>query len=274
MTKIKGVLLFLGVNISIIGHTQIVLGEKDFSSKNILSAIFKGEFQNELNVQKWPVSATQELELTSYVDANHHAYTSIDTIFNLQVDTNNFKIVLFNTLLVDSSGWIQDCMGCPSQIGVAYFKEIENVFELTYFELNLVQKGSGWFLPYSRLEQIGPEKYALVLRDEIVQDYGTEVWYEIFDSPNIFLSFIHTDLEYEIKNHSNKTETNYITNAIEIIKTENEYFDFILHTQVISVDEIDLKKAKLIDTKYIYNSYPTNKNNSLKAPFGYSILSN
>ena len=153
MTKIKGVLLFLGVIVSIIGHTQIVLGEKDFSSKNILSAIFKGEFQNELNVQKWPVSATQELELTSYVDANHHAYTTIDTLFNLQIDTNNYKIVLFNTLLVDSSGWIVDCIGCPSLIGIAYFKEIGNGFELTYFKLNLVQKGHGWYLPKSRIEQ-------------------------------------------------------------------------------------------------------------------------
>lgn len=260
MTKIKGVLLFLGVIISIVGHTQIVLGEKDFSSKNILSAIFKGEFQNELNVQKWPVSASQELELMSYVDANHNAYTSIDTILNLQVDTNNYKIVICNTLLVDSSGWIVDCIGCPSLIGIAYFKEIGNGFELTYFKLNLAQKGHGWYLPKSRIEQIGLNKYALVFTDEVIQDYGTEDWYELFDTPNIFLSFTHSTLELDM--------TNYITNSIEIVKTENEYYDFILHSQIIPVDEDESKKTKLIDTKLSF--IKEQKSNYLKVPFGYT----
>lgn len=102
---------------------------------------------------------------------------------------------------VDSSGWIQDCMGCPPLIGLACFSKTGNDFALSYFNVNLVQQGHGSFLPYSRIEQIGPDKYALVLTDEVVHDYGTEVWYELFYNPNIFLSFTHTTLDYSEKKY-------------------------------------------------------------------------
>jgi hypothetical protein len=253
-------------------YSQLTINEAVFSSQSVLSTIFHGEFQEETNLQKWPVSSVQALELNGFVDANNFSYTLIDTIFNLDVDTTHYKIVVLATFQVDSSGWIQDCMGCPPLIGLACFRKTGNDFELSYFNVNIVQQGHGSFLPYSRIEQIGPDKYALVLTDEVVHDYGTEVWYELFYNPNIFLSFTHTTLDFSEKSIFNKNPTNYITNNLEIVKTENEYYDLILHSTIVPVNEIESnlsKKKKSIKTKINFNN--KQKSNLLKVPNGYSI---
>jgi hypothetical protein len=252
--------------------SQLTIKEADFNSKTILSKIFHGEFQDDNNVQRWPVSSVQSLELNGYVDGNNFSYTSVDTIINLNVDTTNYKIIVFATFEVDSSGRIQDCMGCPPLIGLACFSNTGNIFELNYFNLNLVQQGHGWFLPYSRIEQIGPDKYALVLTDEVVQDYGTEVWYELFYDSRIFLSFTHTTIDYSEKSIFNENPTNYITNKIEIIKTESEYYDLILHSTIVPVNEIESKQSKktrILKTKIKFNN--EEGSNFLKIPNGYSI---
>ena len=43
--------------------SQLTIKEADFNSKTILSKIFHGEFQDDNNVQRWPVSSVQSLEL-------------------------------------------------------------------------------------------------------------------------------------------------------------------------------------------------------------------
>jgi len=93
MTKSIVILLFLSITISIACKAQVVEVEKDFTYKNILSKIFKGEFQEELNVQKWPVSGVQALELnSSYVDFTQNAYTIVDTILIFQFDTSSLWV--------------------------------------------------------------------------------------------------------------------------------------------------------------------------------------
>ena len=97
-------------------YSQLTINEAVFSSQSVLSTIFHGEFQEETNLQKWPVSSVQALEMDTYLDAKHFAYTSVDTIINFQLDTNQYKIVVFTTFQVDSIGRIQEYMFSQIQI--------------------------------------------------------------------------------------------------------------------------------------------------------------
>lgn len=251
--------------LSIACQAQVILLEKEFTPKNILSKIFKGEFQEELNVQKWPVSGVQALELSSYVDANLYAYTTIDTILTSRIDTSNVKIVVFKTIQVDSTGWIQDCIGCPPQIGLAYFIENKQEFELKSFHLNILVNGHGFYIPKSSIKQIGPSKLAFVLTEEVMQDQGREYW---FDMSYDFCGF----LTYDYFSLSHAEPSSIIENSIEIVQTENEYFDLILNSKITPTDVFDSEKAskiKPVKTKLIYNN--TDMMQHVQMPFGYSI---
>ncbi len=253
------------MTLSISCQAQVIVSEKDFTSKNILAQIFDGEFQEELNVQKWPVSGVQALELSSYVDANLYAYTTIDTILTSRIDTSNVKIVVFKTIQVDSTGWIQDCIGCPPQIGLAYFFENKQEFELKSFHLNILVNGHGFYIPKSSIKQIGPSKLAFVLTEEVMQDQGREYW---FDMSNEFREF----LTYDYFSLSPSEPSSIIENSIEIVQTENELYDLILNSKITPTDDIDSEKAakiKPIKTKLIYNN--TDMMQHVQMPFGYSI---
>jgi hypothetical protein len=246
-------------------HAQLSIKTQDFSPKFILSSIFMGEYQADKNVQKWSVSQVQTLEMGSYLDANHHAYTIIDTILTSRIDTNNVKIVVFKTMLVDSSGWIQDCMGCPPQIGVAYFVENNQNFELQFFKLNLIVNGQGYYIPKSRTQQIGPSKYAFVLTEEVLQDQGREFWFDISNEFNEFLT-------YDFFSIIPAENAKVIENSIESIPTENEYFDFMLSSKSTPTSELETEKGAKIKpnkTKLIFNN--TNVMQHVQIPFGYSI---
>jgi hypothetical protein len=266
MTQSKVIFLFLSMILSITCQAQVIVLEKEFTSKNILSKIFKGEFQEETNAQKWPVSGLQSLELnTSYVDFTQNAYTIVDTMLTVQFDSSLCKIVVFKTMQVDSSGWIQDCNGCPPQIGVAYFVKNNQHFELQFFKLNLIVNGQGFYIPKSHIEKIGPFNYAFVLTEEVRQDQGREYW---FDMSNEFRGF----LTYDYFSLIPSEQSSIIENSIEIIKTENEYYDFILNSKITPTDVFDLEKAtkiKPVKTKFIYNN--TDMMQHVQMPFGYSI---
>ena len=265
MTKSIVVFLFLTMNLSIACQAQVILSEKDFTSKNILSKIFKGEFQEETNAQKWPVSGVQTLEMSSYLDWNRNAYTIVDTILSVQLDTNFCKIVVFKTMLVDSSGWIQDCFGCPPRIGIAYFVKNNQNFDLQFFKLNLMVNGQGFHIPKSHIEKIGPYNYALVLTEEIRQDQGREYWFHISNEFHEFLSF-------DYFSYIPVQPSSIIENSIEIVPTENEFYDLILNSKITPTDDIDSEKAskiKPVKTKLIYNN--TDMMQHVQMPFGYSI---
>jgi hypothetical protein len=266
MTQSKVIFLFLSLILSIACQAQVVVLEKDFTSKNILSKIFKGEFQEEANAQKWPVSSVQSLELnTSYVDFMQNAYTIVDTILTVQLDTNFCKIVVFKTMRVDSSGWIQGCNGCPPRIGIAYFVKNHQHFELQFFKLNLMVNGQGFYIPKSHNEKIGPLSYAFVLTEEIRQDQGREYWFHISNEFHEFLSF-------DYFSYIPVEPTSIIENSIEIVQTENELYDLILNSKITPTDDIDSEKAakiKPIKTKLIYNN--TDMMQHVQMPFGYSI---
>ncbi|MFM1946877.1 MAG: hypothetical protein RL207_1160 [Bacteroidota bacterium] len=266
MTKSIVIFLFLTMNLSIACQAQVIVSEKDFTSKNILSKIFNGEFKEENNAQKWPVCGLQALELNqSYVDFTQNAYTIVDTILSVQLDTNFCKIVVFKTMRVDSSGWIQDCNGCPPQIGVAYFVKNNQHFELQFFKLNLMVNGQGFYIPKSHIEKIGPFSYAFVLTEEIRQDQGREYWFHISNEFHEFLSF-------DYFSYIPVEPTSIIENSIEIVQTENELYDLILNSKITPTDNIDSEKAakiKPVKTKLIYNN--TDMMQHVQMPFGYSI---
>lgn len=266
MTQSKVIFLFLSMILSIACQAQVILLEKEFTSKNILSKIFKGEFQEETNAQKWPVCEVQALELTtSYVAFTQNAYTIVDTILTVQFDTSFCKIVVFKTMQVDSSGWIQDCFGCPPQISIAYFVKNNQNFELQFFKLNLMVNGQGFYIPKSHIEKIGPFNYAFVLTEDLRQDQGREYWFNISNEFHEFLSF---DYFSYIPNEN----SSIIENSIEIIKTENEYYDLILNSKITPTDVFDSEKASIIKpvkTKLIYNN--TDMMQHIQMPFGYSI---
>ena len=263
--KIFKILLFIISMFLGSSYAQVVIKQNDFSSKNVLAQIFGGEFQEELNVQKWPVSKTQALEMASYLDANQNAYTIIDTIISSRIDSVNVQIVVLKTMLVDSTGWIQDCMGCTPQIGIAYFTENNGAFELMSFHLNLLVKGHGYNIPKSRIEQIGPSKYAFVLKEEVIQDQGREYWY---DMSNDF----HAFLTYEFLSLILSEQSSIVENSIEIVPTENEFYDLVINTKITPTDALDTIKAskiKPIKTKLIYSK--TDMMKHVQLPFGYSI---
>ncbi|MEN9973708.1 MAG: hypothetical protein RIS20_2055 [Bacteroidota bacterium] len=246
-------------------YAQVSIETQNFTPKGILSSIFKGEYQPEKKAQKWPVSGVQALEMGSYLDANLYAYTIIDTILTTRIDTNDIKIVVLKTMLVDSSGWIQDCMGCAPQIGVAYFVKNNQRFELQFFKLNLIVNGHGFYIPKSRTQQIGPSKYAFVLTEEVMQDQGREFW---FDMSNDFRGF----LTYDFFSYIPAEQSSILENSIEIIPTENEYFDFMLRSKSTPTSELETGKAakiKPVKTKLILNNM--NVMQHVQMPFGYSI---
>lgn len=246
-------------------YSQLIIKEAEFTPKTILSKIFQGEFQNDQNAQKWPVSSVQALEMDTYLDAKHFAYTSVDTIINFQLDTNQYKIVVFTTFQVDSSGRIQEYMFSQIQIGMAYFEKRESNFNLIKFNTNVSNTTHG-SRPKSRIEEIGVSKFALVLKEEIVQDCGREYWFEIFkEGCPLFLtydymSYVPTEISYIIQN------------SIEIVKTENEYFDLIVQTKKIPTDIIDTAKAsKIKPLKTKLSPGLNDKILRVQFPFGYSV---
>lgn len=265
MIKCKCIIIFSAMIFSCLSYAQVVIKQNDFSSKNVLAQIFDGEFQVEFKVQRWPVSKTQALELSSYLDANQNAYTIIDTIISSRIDSVNVKIVVFKTMLVDSLGLIQDCVGCPPQIGIAYFTQNNGAFDLTSFHLNLLVSGHGFNIPKSRIEQIGPLKFAFVLTEEVMQDQGREYW---FDMSNDF----HAFLTYDYLSLILSEQSSIVENSIEIVPTENEFYDLELNTKITPADALDTVKAskiKPIKTKLIYNN--TDMMQHVQLPFGYSI---
>jgi len=266
MTKCKSFIFFTAMVFSGLSYAQVVINEKDFSSKNILAQIFDGEFQEEFNVQKWPVSKTQALELNSvFLDFTQNAYTLIDTMLTVHFDTSLCKIVVFKTIQVDSSGLIQDCIGCPPQIGLAYFVKNKQNFELQFFKFNLMVNGQGLNMPKSRIEQIGPSDYAFILTEEVKQDQGKEYWFNISNEFHEFLSF-------DYFSYNPNELSSIIENSIEIIKTENEYFDLILNSKITPLDLLESDKAskiKPVKTKLIYNHMDMPLH--IQMPYGYSV---
>lgn len=265
MTQSKVIFLFLSMILSIACQAQVGLLDKDFSNKNILSTIFKGEFQEETNAQKWPVCGVQALEMSSYLDWNRNAYTLVDTILTVQLDTSICKIVILKTMQVDSSGWIQDCNGCPPRIGVAYFVKYNQHYDLQFFKLNLTVNGHGFNIPKSGLKQIGQSIYAFVLTEEVMQDQGREYWFDMSNEFHEFLSFDYFSL-------STAEPSSIIENSIEIVQTENEYFDLILNSKMTPTDVFDSEKEakiKPVKTKLIYNN--TDMMQHVQIPFEYSI---
>lgn len=250
---------------SSISFSQLIIKDAEFTPKNILSKIFQGEFQDDKNLQKWPVSSVQALEMDNYIDANNFSYTSVDTILNLNLDTTNYKIVVFTNFQVDSSGWIQDYMFSQIQIGMAYFEKRESDFYLIKLNSNVSTTTQG-SRPKSRIEEIGTSKFALVLKEEIVQDCGREYWFEILKEG--FPLFLTYDYMAYIP-----SENSYILeNSIEIVKTENEYFDFFLNTTRTVVTDFEQNIANNRKTKRISLSFkPSGVYNHLNIPSGYII---
>lgn len=246
-------------------HAQLSIKEADFNQKNVLSQIFKGSYQEETNAQKWAVSAVQSLEMNSYVDVNRFTYTVVDTIHSLRIDTSDVKIVVFKTMAVDSIGAIQDFFSTSPQIGVAYFVKNKQQYELTYFKLNLLINGIGISIPRSQIKQIGPSRHALVFTEEVRQDLGREFWYELSENFNEFL-------EYPYLSNIQGKKAIIIENTIDIVRTENDYFDFILNSKRIPVDDYGTDKAKKIQantTKLTFDE--TGFDQHIQFPRGYNI---
>lgn len=265
MTKYKTILFFTAIIFSGLSYAQIVIKEKDFSSKNILAQIFDGEFQEELNVQKWPVSKTQALELNSYTDAKHNAYTAIDTVIDLRMDTSLYKIVVFKTFQVDSSGWIQDYMAAIPKMGLAFFTKQNGSFQLESFKLVVINGYHDLISTDYRLEFISPSNVVIVLKEETHQDLGKEFWIEMSNDFQTFLTYNYISL-------LQGEQSSIIENSIEIIKTENEYYDFILNSKITPTDVFDSEKAskiKPVKTKLIFNNNDMMQH--VQMPFGYSI---
>jgi hypothetical protein len=265
MTKSIVIFLFLTMNLSIACQAQVGLSEKDFTSKNILSSIFKGQFQEALNVQKWPVSAVQALEMSSFLDWNRNAYTAVDSILNLRIDTSQYKIAVLKTFQVDSSGGIQDYYASVPKMGMAVFSRKNNSYELLSFRLEVLHKSHGWILPEYRFEKIGPAKVALVFKEDAQQDLGKEFWIEISNELITFLTYDYISLTQGEK-------STLIENSIEIVPTESELYDLILNSKITPTDDIDSEKAakiKPVKTKLIYNN--TDMMQHVQMPFGYSI---
>lgn len=265
MTKCKIILFFTAMIFSSLSYAQVVIKEKDFSSKNILAQIFDGEFQEELNVQKWPVSKTQAIELHSYLDANRHAYTGIDSIIDFRMDSIQYKIIVFKTFQVDSSGWIQNYMAAIPKMGIALFSKHNDSFQLEFFKLGIMNGYHNLISSEYRLEFISPSIAIIVFKEETHQDIGKEFWIEISNEFRTFLTYDYISLIQGEK-------STIIENSIEIIKTENEYYDFILNSKITPTDVIDSEKAskiKPVKTKLIFNT--TDMMQHVQMPFGYSI---
>lgn len=265
MTKYKTILFFTAIIFSGLSYAQIVIKEKDFTSKNILAQIFNGEFQVESKVQKWPISETQALEMNSYADAKHNAYTTIDTLIDLRMDTSQYKIVVFKTFQVDSSGWIQDYMASTPKIGLAFFSKQDSSFQLESFKLNVINGHHDLISTDYRLEFIGPSQVVIVLKEETHQDLGKEFWIEMSNDFKTFLTYDYISL-------LQGEQSSIIENSIEIIKTENEYYDVILNSKITPIDLLDSEKAskiKPVKTKLIFNN--TDMMQHVQMPFGYSI---
>ncbi len=257
--------VFIVLLSSTFSYSQLTIKEADFNSKTVLSKIFHGEFQDDNNVQKWPVSSVQALELNDYVDANSFSYTLVDTIFNLKVDTTNYKIVVFATFQVDSSGSIQNYMFSKIQIGIAYFEKRESIFYLIKLNNNLSNTTLG-SRPKSRIEEIGTSKYALVFKEEIVQDWGVETWFELFkEGFPLFLT-------YDYSAYVPSENSCIIENSIEIVKTENDYYDLIVQSKKIPTEIIGTDKAaKIKPLKTKLSPSLNDKILRVQIPFGYSI---
>lgn len=265
MTTCKSIIFFAAIILSGLSYAQVLIKEKDFSSKNILAQIFDGEFQEELNVQKWPVSKTQALELNSYADAKHNAYTAIDTVIDLRVETSQYKIVVFQTFQVDSSGWIQDYMAAIPKMGLAFFSKQNGSFKLESFKLVVINGYHDLISSEYRLEFISPSIAIIVFKEETHQDIGKEFWIEISNEFRTFLTYDYISLIQGEK-------STIIENSIEIIKTEKEYYDFILNSKITPTDVFDSEKAakiKPVKTKLIFNN--TDMMQHIQMPFGYSI---
>ena len=241
MTLRAYLFLVFVVFISGISFSQLIIKEAEFTPKTVLSKIFQGEFQNDQNVQKWPVSSVHALEMDNYIDAKNFAYTSVDTILNFSVDTTNYKIAVFASFQVDSSGWIQDCMGCPPMIGAACFIQFGDENKLLSFQSNLILKGQGYSAPKSRIEKIGIEKFALIFKEEVIQNQGSEYWFEYGFK---FLPFFTYDYQSLITSE----QSMILENNVKIIPSENEYFDLIINSKLFTADDFDSSKAKNIKT--------------------------
>jgi len=267
MLKFKCVILFTAMIFFGMSYAQVVIEQNDFTSKNILAQIFDGDFQEELKVQKWPVSKVQAVDMSSYMDENMYAYTLVDTILSSRIDTSDVKIILFKTMVVDSSGWIQDCFGCPPQIGLAYFIKNNENYDLRFFRQNLIINGHGFYIPKSHIEKIGPMNYALVLTEEVMQDQGREYWFDISNDFKEFLSYYYFSLI------TTSEDWSIVENSIEIVPTENEYFDLIVNSKISPTDTLDSEKkvAKIKPNKIRYNYNNFYMMQHVQMPFGYSI---
>ena len=256
------VLSFLFVNSL---YSQVTIDKGDFNSKNALNAIFKGQYQEESKIQKWTMSQTQSIEMSSYVDANHFAYSSIDSILDLKIDSNEFKIVVFKTYPVDSTGAIQEYMAAIPKIGLAFYLKQNGVYQLESFKLAVINGYHDLISTDYRLEFIGPSNVAIVLKEETHQDLGKEFWIDLSNDFKTFLTYDYLSLLQGEK-------SSLIENSIEIIKTENEYYDFILNSKITPTDLLDSEKAskiKPVKTKLIFNN--TDMMQHFQIPFGYSI---
>ncbi|MFM1915369.1 MAG: hypothetical protein RLZZ531_1038 [Bacteroidota bacterium] len=259
------IILVLGLYYANEMHAQLAIKEPDFNSKNIFKSIFRGQFLEESKIQKWPMSQTQAFEMSSYVDANHFAYSSIDSILDLKIDSNEFKIVVFKTYPVDSTGAIQEYMAAIPKIGLAFYLKQNGVYQLESFKLTVINGYHNLISTDYRLEFIGPSIVAIVLKEETHQDLGKEFWVDLSNDFKTFLSYDYLSLLQGEK-------TSLIENSIEIIKTENEYYDFILNSKITPSDLLDSEKAskiKPVKTKLIFNN--TDMMQHVQIPFGYSI---
>ena len=266
MTKYKIILFFTSLFFFGLPYAQVVIKEKDFTSKNILAQIFDGEFQEELNVQKWPVSKTQALELnSSYIDFTKNAYTLVDTILTMSLDTGMIKIVVFKTMQVDSSGWIQDYIAAIPKMGLAMFSSQNGSFKFESFKLDVINEYHDLITSEYRLESIGPSDVVVVFKEETHQDLGKEFWIKTSHDFGIYLTYDYISLVQGEK-------STLIENSIEIVPTENQLYDLFLISKITPTDVINsdkVSKAKPLRTKLIYNN--SDMMQHVQLPFGYSI---
>jgi hypothetical protein len=228
------------------GQTNQVIKSADFNSTTILNLLLDGSFDNRLNAQKWKAPRKTLL----YTDSNSFSYTTIHTMLDFIQDSLEKKLVITKTLPFSENGYFDQCAGCSPCIGLAVFVKNENNYLLESFNPMVDIFGQAGMVPSSRIQEIGPNHFAIVFKGDSFGDEGMEKWFELKNNFPLFFSY-----KYFFANQSFE-ETQNIT-AIEqearIQKTENEYYDIELTRSTYNPENDPNGVNKLI--KKIYLNY-------------------
>ena len=256
ISLIKRALLLIIFGVSTSGFCQKLnfessISKSNFNRENILRHLFDGIYESEKQCISWKPKP-EEITLTS---DNDSSYTYLDSIYKYTSSTDVYCVVVLNTIqYIEGIG--QTCHGCsPSELGLALYKEENEKWKLLKLQSGVNQIGYSGILPPASIIELGKDKFGIHFKEEDHQvNIESNLGY-VYSVDSI--SFSKNVLTYKQNDVIEYYDQPLIEEgSINIIKTENDYFDIQL---VLETRRYMDKGFKMIKTKSItYKCFDSN----------------